>query len=35
MNDAQDLVKSAEHTFEQARGKAAENLKNIFKKVLE
>jgi hypothetical protein len=35
MNDALDIVKSAEHALEQAHGKVAENVKNRFKKVLE
>ena len=35
MNDALDIVKSAERAVEQARGKVAENVKNKFKKVLE
>jgi hypothetical protein len=35
MNDALDIVKSAERAVEQARGKVAENVKNKFKKALE
>jgi hypothetical protein len=35
MNDALDIIKSAERAVEQARGKVAENVKNKFKKVLE
>jgi hypothetical protein len=35
MNDALDIVKSAERAVEQARDKVAENVKNKFKKVLE
>jgi hypothetical protein len=35
MNDALDIVKSAERAVERARGKVAENVKNKFKKVME
>jgi hypothetical protein len=35
MNDALDIVKSAERALEQARGKVAENVKKKFKEVLE
>jgi hypothetical protein len=35
MNDALDIVKSAERAVEQARDKVAENVTNKFKKILE
>jgi hypothetical protein len=35
MDDELDIVKSTEHALEQEHGKAAENVKNKFKKMLE